>query len=100
MEVEIGFGGAERRREKGRKGEKKREGGRRRNGAEIYGVLRRPWLLLSPFHTLVFKILAQWSFFDELAPVVAIIRSVMVLKLKQPCKVPSIEMDKKVDLFN
>ena len=63
--------GAERGKEKrkeGRKEERESERGglgRRRNGAEIYGVLRRPWLFLSPFHTLVFKILAQWSFFDE-----------------------------------
>ena len=62
------------------------------------------WLLLSKtgslFSPSLYKDFFQWSFFDELAPVVAIIRSVMVLKLKQPCKVPSIEMDKKVDLFN
>ena len=76
--------GCEKKEGKEKKSEKKgneRERGRLRNGAEIYGVLRRPWLLLSPFHTLVFKILAQWSFFDELAPVVAIIRSIMVLRV-------------------
>ena len=66
----------------GKKGEKKREGEREADDAMEPRFMGFSVALGSPslFHTLVFKILAQWSFFNEFAPVVAINSSVMVLK--------------------
>ena len=77
--------GAERRKEKrkerrAKRRERERERPTTQWSRDLWGSPSLLALPLSLFHTLVFKILAQWSFFNEFAPVVAINWSVMVLK--------------------
>ena len=76
VEVEIGFGVQKeaRKREEGRKEERRIGRPTTQWSRDLWGSPSpSPLALLPAFHTLVFKILAQWSFLSESALVVPII---------------------------